>query len=52
MKRNYLLVYHEIITDTIKYEYFETEEDMNNFINHIYSAKTEVLHKYQIKEVK
>jgi hypothetical protein len=54
MKRNYLLVYHNKYTDEIKYRYFETKEDMKDFIKVNLSQRRywKVLHKYEIKEVK
>jgi len=54
MKRNYLLVYHNKYTDEIKYQYFNTIDDMKDFIKVNLSNKKywKTLHKYQIKEVK
>ena len=54
MKRNYLLVYHNKYADTIHYEYFETKEDMKDFIRVNIGQKRyfKVLNKYEIKEIK
>lgn len=54
MKRNYLLVFQNKYLDEIVYRYFETEEDMKDFIkfNLIPKRHYKVLYKYEIKEVK
>lgn len=54
MERNYLLVYHNKFTDEIKYRYFQTIEDMKDFIRVNLRARRywKVLHKYEIMEVK
>lgn len=53
-KRNYLLVYHNKYADKIMYNYFETEEDMKDFIRINLSARRywKILNKYKIEEVK
>ena len=53
MKRNYLLVYHNKYTDTIEYRYFETIEDMKDFIKVNLNQKRywKILHKYKIEEI-
>lgn len=54
MKRNYLLVYHNKYADRIEYRYFETKEDMKDYIRVNLSAKKywKILYKYEIKEIK
>ena len=54
MKRNYLLVYSNVYGGVPKYRYFETKEDMKDFIKVELSNKKywKVLYKYEIKEVK
>lgn len=59
MKRNYLLVYSNIYGGVPQYRYFESKEDMKDFIKNDLSQKSmnnkkywKVLHKYEIKEVK
>jgi hypothetical protein len=53
MKQNYLLVYHNKTSDKIIYKYFETIEDMKNFITVNISNKKywEILHKFEVKEI-
>lgn len=53
MKRNYLLVYHNKYADIISYRYFETLEDMKDFIKVNLNQRRywKILHKYKIKEV-
>jgi len=54
MKRNYLLVYEYKNISTMQHRYFETIEDMKDFIkfNLIPKRHYKVLYKYEIKEVK
>lgn len=60
MKRNYLLVYSNWCGSQPLHRYFETLEDMKQFIKDLYKVKRgdtskrfwKVLHKYEIKEVK
>lgn len=60
MKRNYLLVYTNWCNAQPKHRYFETVEQMKDFIKELYEVKKgntnhrywKVLHKYEIKEVK
>lgn len=53
MERNYLLVYQSKYTGEIKHRYFETTEDMKDFIKVNLSQHRywKVLHKYEIKEI-
>lgn len=60
MKRNYLLVYNNTAGGIVQHRYFETKEDMEDFIKNLYLVKRgntnqrywKVSHKYEIKEVK
>lgn len=53
MIRNYLLVYKNKYTGEIKHRYFETIEDMKDFIKVDLNQKRywKILHKYKIEEV-
>ena len=53
MVKNYLLVYHNKISDEIKYRYFETIDDMKDFIKINLSQKRyfKILGKYRLEEV-
>lgn len=53
MRQNYLLVYQNKYADKIQYEYFETIEDMKDFIRVNLRAKRywKVLHKFEVKEI-
>lgn len=53
MKRNYLLIYQSKYTGEILRRYFETIEDMKDFIKMKLSQHKywKVLHKYEIKEM-
>lgn len=54
MERNYLLVYSNVYNGIPKHRYFETKEDMKDFIKEELGNKKywKVLHKYEIKECK
>ena len=52
MVRNYLVVYHALKTDEIKYKYFDTIENMKEFTKSLDKKHFKVLHKYGIKKVK
>ncbi len=52
MKRNYMLVYQNRYTGIPQHRYFETLEEMKNFIKwELKSHNWKVLHKYEIKEM-
>lgn len=53
MKKNFLLVYHNKTSDKIVYKYFETLEDMKDYIKINIRQKRyfKILGKYKIKEV-
>ena len=53
MKRNYLLIYKDKFIGNIHHRYFETIDDIKKYIKEELPKKHwEVLHKYEIKEVK
>ena len=53
MERNYLLVYQNKHSGEVYHRYFETMEDMKDFVKVNIGARKhwKVLHKYEIKEV-
>lgn len=54
MERNYLLVYQNKYSGLVNHRYFETKEDMKDFIKVNLRARRywKVLYKYEIKECK
>ena len=48
----YMLVVHYKFTDTIRNEYFETERAMNVRAKELKQEGNEIMHKFEIKEMK
>lgn len=50
--KKYMLVIHYIFTDKIENNYFETKEQMKEYIKTLGSNKNwEILHEFEIKEI-